>query len=333
MKLYKKILLYSLFLLLGAGLFWWQYKNLDWATLKHGLAMTNYVWILVAIVFGLLSHLSRAIRWKMLMAPLGYNPKVSNVFLSILVMYFTNLLVPRAGEVARCTILSKYEKIPASKLIGTMIVERIADTITMIGLAVIIIGVNLSVFKRFLALNPAVNDKLVTLLSITNILLGIGVVALIIVIFFLVKPLKKSGLNEKIKTIKDELKEGIKSILLLDNKWYFLAHTLFIFLMWLLMLYVVFLAYPPTSHLSIWCGTFTFLMGGLAMLAPVQGGMGAWHFMVIQSIFLYGIDKTDGKIFALIAHSSTSLVYLIIGGIAFILFPLLNRGIKEKPTV
>ena len=330
MNLLKKILLYSVFLLLGVALFWMQYKNLDWPTLKHGLEVTNYWWIAVAILFGLLSHVSRAIRWKMLIKPLGYDPKVSNIFLSILVMYFTNLLVPRAGEVARCTILSKYEKIPASKLIGTMIVERIADTLTMLGLAVIILGINVSVFKRFLLLNPAVKDKMLTLLSITNILFALGAVALIIVIFFLVKPLKKTGMNEKIAKIKHGLKDGIKSIIMLENKWYFFAHTLFIFLMWLLMLYVVFLAYPPTRHLTIWEGMFTFLMGGLAMLAPVNGGVGAWHFMVSQSIFLYGINQVDGKIFALIAHSSTNLVFIIFGSVALILFPILNRKIKRK---
>jgi glycosyltransferase 2 family protein len=330
MKLFKKILWYSLFLFLGIALFWWQYKDLEWSELKEGLAQTNYLWIVLSLILGLLSHVSRAIRWKMLIVPLGYNPKVKNIFLSVLVLYFTNLLFPRAGEVARCTVLSKYEKIPASKLIGTMIVERIADTLTMFILAIIIFGINLSVFKRFFALHPEVKDKLVTLLSITNILLIIAVVVLIIVILYLVKPLKNNGMNEKIQKIKNELKEGIKSILLLENKIYFIGHTLFIFLMWLLMLYVIFLAYPPTSHLSIWIGMFTFLMSGLAMLAPVNGGIGAWHFMVIESLFLYGIDRENGKIFALIAHSSTNLIYLVLGSVAFLLFPIINKKINDK---
>jgi glycosyltransferase 2 family protein len=330
MKLLKDILLYSLFLLSGIALFWWQYKDLDWEKLKHGLAITNYFWVGVAIFLGLLSQVSRAIRWKMLIEPLGYNPKVSNIFLSVLIMYFTNLLVPRAGEVARCTILAKYEKIPASKLIGTMIVERIADTLVMMGLAVIILGINISVFKRFLVLNPEVNAKLFRLLSLTNILLGLAAIALLVIIFLLVKPFKKGLLSEKIKRVKTGLKEGVKSILLLENKWYFIGHTLFIFLMWLLMLYVVFLAYPPTSHLTIWAGMFTFLMGGLAMFAPVSGGIGAWHFMVIESIFLYGIDRDNGKIFALIAHSSTNLIYIIFGSAALILLPIMNRRLAQK---
>lgn len=97
------------------------------------------------------------------------------------------------------------------------------------------------------------------------------------------------------------------------------------------MLYVIFLAFEPTSHLSIETGMITFMMGGLAMLAPVQGGIGPWHFMVYETLFIYGIDKADGKIFALIAHTSTNLIYLVLGLLAFILLPLLNakRNVKQ----
>src|SRR5271157_1848828 len=156
MKLFQKILLYSFLFLLGVTLFWWLYRDLDWVKLKRGLLITNYYWIIVSIILGLYSHYIRSIRWKMLIKPMGYNPKVSNIFLSVLIMYFTNLIVPRAGEVARCTVLARYEKIPASKLIGTMIVERIADIITMITLLIIILVVNIGIVKEFFIQNPTV---------------------------------------------------------------------------------------------------------------------------------------------------------------------------------
>ena len=118
---------------------------------------------------------------------------------------------------------------------------------------------------------------------------------------------------KKIRLIRQNFLEGIKSIAKLENKWIFVGHTLFIFVMWLFMLYVIFKAYPPTEHLSLETGMITFLMGGLAMLAPVQGGIGPWHFMVYETLFIYGIDKADGKVFALIAHASTNLIYLVLG--------------------
>jgi hypothetical protein len=123
--------------------------------------------------------------------------------------------------------------------------------------------------------------------------------------------------------------EGIQSIMKMENKWKFIGHTLFIFLLWLLMLYAVFLAFGPTSHLPITTGMVVFMMGGLAMLAPVQGGIGPWHFMVYETLFLYGIDKTDGKIFALIAHTSTNLIYLIFGIIALMILPIVNSNRKS----
>ncbi len=325
MKLLKDVAKYVAFLAIGIGVFWWVYKDLNMAELKAALSEVNYFWVAVSVMLSMLSHVSRAIRWKMLIKPMGYNPKVSNIFLSVLVLYFTNLIAPRAGEIARCTILSKYEKIPASKLIGTMIVERIADFVTMMILAVIIFAINVGVLRRFFDVHPEFGKSALDLLTFTNILLVLAVVVLLIIIILLVRPSKEGKLYQTINHLKANFKEGIKSILKLENKWYFVGHTIFIFFMWLMMLYVVFLAFEPTKHLSIWVGMFTFLMGGLAMLMPVQGGIGPWHFMVMESLFLYGISYKDGQIFALIAHSSTSLIYLFFGLVAYALFPLLNR--------
>lgn len=331
MKIVKNILKYTVFFALGAYLFWNLYKDIDLEKLKIALLQINYFWIGVSICLGLLSHWSRAIRWKMLIKPLGYNPRVINIFLSIMVLYLTNLLIPRAGEVARCTILGKYEKIPVSKLIGTMIVERIADFLTMIFLLIMVLTINISIVKTFFVKHIDLSSKFINLLSITNILLAISVIVLLVVIFYLVRPLNHSKINDKISGWKVNFIEGIQSILRLENKWYFILHTLFIFLMWLLMLYVVFLAFPPTANLTIWAGMFTFMMGGLAMLAPVQGGVGAWHFMVIQSLLLFGISEIDGKTFALVAHTSTNMIYLIFGLLALLIFPMINK--KESTII
>jgi hypothetical protein len=135
---------------------------------------------------------------------------------------------------------------------------------------------------------------------------------------------------KRIRLIRQNFISGIKSIAQLENKWLFAGHTIFIFIMWLFMLYVIFLAYKPTSHLSLETGMITFLMGGLAMLAPVQGGIGPWHFMVYETLFIYGIDKADGKVFALIAHASTNLIYLFLGLAALLIMPLVNSA---KPTL
>jgi uncharacterized protein (TIRG00374 family) len=326
---------YLAFLGVGVFVFWWVYKDEPLDRYRSAFNNLNYFWIVVSIVFSILSQVSRAMRWNMLIRPLGYNPKLYNTFLSVLILYFVNLILPRAGEVFRCTILSRYEKIPFAKLAGTVFVERLADVITLMLLSVVIIISQFGVFYSFFNTHPDVKNNLVSIFSLGNIALGLAIIAFLIIIAILLnryysknKADKRNSLLKRIRLIKQNFVLGIKSISKLENKWLFIGHTLFIFIMWLFMLYVIFLAFEPTSHLSLQVGMIVFLMGGLAMLAPVQGGIGPWHFMVYETLFIYGIDKADGKVFALIAHASTNLIYLFLGLIALLIIPLLNKAKK-----
>jgi uncharacterized protein (TIRG00374 family) len=249
-----------------------------------------------------------------------------------MIMYFVNLLLPRAGEVFRCTILGRYEKIPFAKLAGTVFVERLADLITMMLLAVVIFLSQIGIFLSFFDAHPALKMNLLRLFSWRNVILGCSVIVLLLLAYILFNRYYRLKSSEKtyplikrIRLIRQNFVSGIRSIAQLENKWLFIGHTLFIFVMWLFMLYVIFLAYEPTSHLSLRSGMVTFLMGGLAMLAPVQGGIGPWHFMVYETLFLYGIDKADGKVFALIAHATTNLIYLFFGLIALLIIPMINK--------
>jgi hypothetical protein len=334
--MFKKLLnisKYFVFLALGVLVFWWVYKDEPIAKYKSAFSHLNYFWIVLSVFFNVLSQISRAVRWNMLIKPLGYKPRLYNSYFAVLILYFVNLLLPRAGEVFRCTILSKYEKIPFAKLAGTVFVERMVDFITLMLLAVVILLSQFGVFVSFFNTHPAVKANLLNLLSARNILIGFGVLVILMMALMLFnryykqrKTDRRNTLVKRIRLIKQNFVSGIKSISMLENKWLFVGHTLFIFVMWLFMLYVIFLAYEPTSHLSLETGMITFLMGGLAMLAPVQGGIGPWHFMVYETLFIYGIDKADGKVFALISHASTNLIYLFFGLAALFIIPLLNKS-------
>ena len=216
MKKVTGVLKYMVFLGLGLVLFWYIYKDIKKDDLIRGLNQTNYFWLGLSLALGILSHYIRAVRWNMLIKPLGYTPRIYNTFLSVLIMYFVNLLMPRAGEVARCTIINKYEKVPVSKLIGTVIVERIADIVTMMFLAVIIFAINLGVVKQFLLLHPEINQKVSNMFSLSNalflILAGVIFVLLAFVVV-LVIPKQKGKLWDKIHTIRSEFQDGIKSII------------------------------------------------------------------------------------------------------------------------
>ncbi len=325
------VLKYLAFLSVGIFVFWWVYKDEPISKYKSDFRNLNYWWILLSVFLNILSQISRAIRWNMLIKPLGYRPRIVNSYFSVVLLYFVNLLLPRAGEVFRCTVLSRYEKIPFAKLAGTVFVERMADFIMLVVLAFIIIASQFGVFTSFFETHEEVRSNLQGFLSVRNLMIGMGVLLLFTLAFYLFniyykkqKTNRQSNFFKRLRLIRHNFVLGIKSIAKLENKWAFVGHTLFIFLMWLLMLYVIFFSYGPTSHLSIKTGMITFLMGGLAMLAPVQGGIGPWHFMVYETLFIYGIEKADGKVFALIAHTSTNLIYLILGLAAFIILPLIN---------
>jgi len=337
--MWKKLLnviKYLAFFGVGVFVFWWVYKDEPMDKYKDAFRNLNYFWIILSIIFSLLSQVSRAMRWNMLIRPLGYNPKLHNSFLSVLILYFVNLLLPRAGEVFRCTILSRYEKIPFAKLAGTVFVERMADVITLFLLAVVIFLSQIGIFVSFFDTHSELKENLLNLLSVRNMVAGISILVVLALALILFNRYYKKNSGDKghsfvkrLRIIKQHFLEGIQSIAKLENKWLFIGHTLFIFIMWLFMLFVIFKAYPPTEHLSLEVGMITFLMGGLAMLAPVQGGIGPWHFMVYETLFLYGIDKSDGKVFALIAHASTNLIYLFLGLAALIIIPLVNNRRKS----
>ncbi len=321
---WKNILKYLLFFAVGVAIFWWVYRDLDTEELMGSLKELNYFWLALSVLLGITAHFLRAVRWNLLIHPLGYNPKLHNSFLAVLILYLTNLIIPRAGEVTRCTVLAKYEKIPATKLIGTVIVERIADVIALVFFAIIIFFTNLDVFQRFFDTHPEMQQGFSELLSIRNILILIALATIGIGTLIFLNKNSNNKLIQKIQKLKNEFFEGLKSVLQLKKKGLFIFHTIIIYLIYFLMLFLVFFAFEPTSHLTVRVGLVTFLLSGFAMMVPVQGGIGAWHFLVIESLTIYGIERVDAKIFALIAHTSTNLIYLVIGVIALILLPVFN---------
>ena len=262
---------YLAFFALGILLFWWVYRDMDMQKFKQQLPFVSLWWLVVSFIFSILSHISRAIRWNMLIRPLGYKPRTINSFLSVLVMYLTNFIVPRAGELARCSVLGRYEKIPFSKLVGTVVIERTTDLLAMIIFAIGIILLQWPVFSKFLSQNPDVNAKLASLFSLFHILIVvILLIGCILLILAFRKKIKQTSLFKRVSHLYYNLTEGIKAIGKLEHKWRYIGHTVFIYLMWLLALYVVFLSYPPTQHLSI--------LNGYGNLCNGRSGHGSPRF-------------------------------------------------------
>ena len=317
------ILKYSATLGIAAFLLWFVYKDFSFEILKEQVSNINYYWIMLSILLALLSHYLRAYRWNILLEPLGYHLKTSRTFIAVMVGYFANNLVPRLGEVTRCGILKKNDKVSMTSAFGSVVAERALDLLILIILGSFTFLIEFDKLNSFIIEN--FQEKFPETKSIYGLVftgLGIGLVLLLIA-FFLFKifrnQLHRNPLYLKIRQFVKELLDGFLSIRKIKNQFGFWISTFGIWLLYYLMLIVVFYAFPPTSNLSLIAGLTLLIMSGLGMSAPVQGGIGVFHILISSVLVLYGISTNDGKVFALIAHTTQFLTVMLFGGISFVI--------------
>ncbi|MFT6745779.1 MAG: hypothetical protein ACJAZ2_000113 [Glaciecola sp.] len=302
----------------------------------------NFSFFIISAIMALFAHLSRAIRWRYLIRSFGYNPKLKNVFLSVLFMYFSNLIIPRSGEVARCGTLYKYEKIPVKNLLGTVVVERLIDLLTLLlGTALLMFfqfstvkGMYYKVLeKRKLVGNeePGVLDYIMELVTSKGFLIILGVVflATIYVAFHFRKKIVNTKLFQKLVSFKGELIEGAKKVLKLKQKAAFFGHTVFIWGMYFGMTYICFFAYEPTASLGLSAGFAVFMAGSYGMVVPTNGGIGAWHLMVGLALSIFGVSDGNGVAIAQVAFATMTAAVILYGATAVVILPFINKN-KSK---
>ncbi|MCF4100480.1 flippase-like domain-containing protein [Gillisia sp. M10.2A] len=313
-----KILKIILPLLLGVFLIWYSIKSatpLERQELLQNITQAHPGYILLSMFFGLLSHLSRAYRWKYLLEPLGYKPKFLNSFMAVMVAYLANFGIPRSGEVLRAVTISSYEKIPFEKAFGTIISERVADFIMLllvIGFAMILQTEYLLGYFQENNINP---------LFTFAALLGLLVIGILIL-----QQIKRSkkGFMLKVKVFAKGLLEGMRSIFKMKHKTAFLLHTLFIWVMYLAMFYVLIYTVPETASLPFGVVMLAFVVGSFAISAT-NGGIGVYPVAIGASLVLFGINKQGGEAFGWITWGSQTLMIVVIGGLSFLFLPILNR--------
>jgi uncharacterized protein (TIRG00374 family) len=310
----KKVLKIVLPLAFGGFLVWYSLSDISLEILGVYFKEANYSWILLGLLFGVLSHLSRAYRWKFMLEPLGFKPKFINSILAVLVGYLVNLALPRAGEISRATVMSNYEKIPFEKGFGTIVAERIADLIMMF------IIITLTLFVQF--------DFIYELLTknFNPIKIGIGIPVLIIGFFIFRFFVNKatSGFFLKIKTFVTGLIEGVTSIFKMKNKWAFIFHTFFIWAMYVAMFWSM---VPAIEGLEIPFGGILigFIAGGFA-IAATNGGIGLYPIAVASALALFDIPTETATAFGWIMWTAQTAMIVVFGGLAFLLLPIYNKN-------
>lgn len=304
---------------LGVFLIWISLSKLtesDIEDVKNSFQTANYWWVLLSLFIGVLSHLSRAYRWGFMLEPLGYKPKFLNSAMAVIIAYLVNLGIPRAGELSRAATMTEYEGIPLEKAFGSIVAERVADVFMLL----IFIAV------AFFAQYDLIKNLLTSKLPSNPLYTGIALAVIFIGFYLFMRSIKKSKkpFFIKLRSFVSGLIQGIKSILTMKKKWAFIFHTLFIWLMYILMLYTATFALPETTGLSINAILISFVIGSLSY-AATNGGIGAYPIAIQSALLLYGISENGGLSFGWIMWTSQTLMVLLFGGLSFLFLPIYNR--------
>lgn len=271
--------------------------------------------VILSVFFGILSHLSRAYRWKYLLSPLGYEPRFINSALAVLIAYIANLGIPRSGELLRATTLSSYEKIPFEKTFGTIVAERLVDLLILIGFVLT------SLLLQFDIIWSILSKKKISPLQI---LIGLAFVIIGYIALKNLFALSQNPLLMRIKNFFWGVAEGVMSLKNMPNKGLFIGHTFFIWLMYLAMFYVIKWTVPETASLGMNAMLPAFVVGGLAISAT-NGGIGIYPFSVALVLAAFNISNESGLAFGWIMWTSQTLMIIIFGSLSFFVLPLVNR--------
>jgi uncharacterized protein (TIRG00374 family) len=324
------------FLAVGTALLWAAFHDVDFKKLVVDLKQANYSWLFLSLLFGFFAYVSRARRWVLLINPLGFRPSLRNSFYALMTGYLANIALPRVGEITRCVALGKKEKIPVDQLIGTVVVERTIDFISLLSIMIYLIFTSSEEINIFLkdSIYLPIQEKIFSVFGVTwilwVILFSVAVIALFLMIRYK-KNLRKIRFFSKMFDLARGVINGLKTITSLERKWEFIFHTVFIWINYALMTWVVVFSIKSTSGLTFSDSIFLLVIGGLAMSAPVQSGLGAFHYIISRGLlFVKGIPLEDGLVYALLTHESQLIFVAIVGTISF--FIIFKKNNKEEKS-
>jgi len=313
----KKVVRIALPLLLAVFFGWYTFLKLPIDQIIPYFKSAHYSWIALGMLFGLLSNLSRAYRWKYLLEPMGYNAKLPNRIMAVFIAYLANFGIPRSGEVLRAAVLTNYEDVSFQKSFGTIIGERMADFIILLS----IVGVTFLIQFDFIfeLLQNAFQPKKLVIMGL------IGVTAIILLFIYLRKSQSKIAL--KVRNFVMGLLEGILSIFRMQHKWAFIGHTIFIWVMYLLMFYVTTLAVDDLQGVSIGALLIAFIAGSFT-IAATNGGIFVYPLAIGAAFSIFDIPENPSIAFGWIIWASQTVMIIVLGSMSFLFLPIYNRKTK-----
>ena len=299
-------------LALAVGILWWMYRGIRWEELEDALShRMSWTWMLLSLPFGVLAQVFRAIRWKQALAPAGEHPRLSTCTHAVFLSYASSLVIPRVGEVLRCGILRRYEGTNFSCSIGTVVTERIIDTMLILVLSFLTFLTQIPVFLTFFQHTGVSLSGVLSTFSLTGYLVtaACGILALLC-IFLLAR---RFHFFSHTKSVLADLSNGLLSIRKVERPFLFILYSVAIWISYFLHFYLTFFCFDFTSGLGPLAALVTFVVGTYAVLVPTPNGAGSWHFAVKTILVLYSVEQVDGALFVLIVHTLQTLLVALLG--------------------
>ncbi len=297
---------------LGLGILWWMYRGTNWSDFGHYvLHEMNWWWMLLSLAFGILPQMARAWRWKMALEPLGEHPRRTSCIDAIFMSYAASLVIPRVGEVTRCGTLKTADGVSFTKSLGTVVTERLVDSLLMLLFTGIAFLLQLPMFLRFLKeTNTNIGDLLYRFTGTGYIVTFICLVAALIAGFVAIR---RFSFFKKGRAMLRDMWEGVLSLRNVSYLQLYLFYSVLIWVGYFLHFYIAFFSFDFTAHLSIGAAFLIFCVGTFAVLVPTPNGAGPWHFAVKTMLVLYGVAETQAIMFALTVHTIQPALVVLLG--------------------
>jgi uncharacterized protein (TIRG00374 family) len=329
-KTFKDTLKYLFFGVTGIYLMWLAYRNQDFAEVWSILMEADFIWVVAIMSVSLLVNWIRALRWQLLIAPLGHKPSCTDTFAATMFGYLVNYAVPRLGEISRCAGLAKVSSAPFKPLLGTVVTERLVDVIAL-GLLMLGAGFwqwdTIAFFVEGQILEPLLASFNGQWEHIVGLLVGMMAIFIsgVTLLFYYRRYFYRHQFIRKGIRVSLQIVEGVGSVrkLGMAGSILFFFYTAAIWYGYFLMTYLWFFMFPLTAALGVGAGLFIMIVGTLAKTLPIQGGgMGAYHFLVTQSMLLYGIPASYGNTLGFLMHGAQTVYHVVVGGlsIAWLIF-------------
>ena len=314
---FKSLLKILFSLSLGLLIIWAMYRNTDMGELWSIIKSANIGVIASSLIFGLIGNYIRGLRWELFVNSLGYHPPRASLVYATLGNYAVNFVLPRAGDIWRCGVVSRYDKIPFAKTLETFLVDKMVDVVAGLGIIFISILLYIDFFASYLQDNSELTEGLTNFF--TSAWMYAGLAVLLVAVLLMCTVFRKTAFMEKVRKFFNTLKNDLTRISRMEEKKRIIIYTILVWFCFYLYFYICFFAFDFTKELGPLAGLIVFAMTNIGISVPVQGGIGPWHFVVISSLLILGVAEKEALAFAgavFIIQSVWQILYGLFGVLA-----------------